>query len=227
MGRATLSERSDNVPQMENESPGATAGSLLHPGDAPTARVTLLELFALFSQLGLSSFGGAVSAWVHRAFVERRALIGEAEFAAALGLARIIPGANVVNLAVMLGHRLRGAAGAIAAALGLILGPSLVAIALMIAYRRSGGSPASRALLEGAAAASVGLLIAMGLAAGAYLLGIGTKARLWTWRNAGNTALIGAVFILIGVLHFRMVPTVLVLTPVSIALAYLFPLARD
>ena len=212
---------------MENESPGATAGSPLLPGDAPTARVMLLELFALFSQLGLSSFGGAVSAWVHRAFVERRALIGEGEFAAALGLARIIPGANVVNLAVMLGHRLRGAAGAIAAALGLILGPSLVAIALMIAYRRWGGSPASRALLEGAAAASVGLLIAMGLAAGAYLLGFGTKARVWTWRNAGNTALIGAVFILIGVLHFRMVPTVLVLTPVSIALAYLFPLPRD
>ncbi|MBV8824506.1 MAG: chromate transporter [Hyphomicrobiales bacterium] len=229
-----------------------------HSGDVPTARVTLLELFLLFSQLGLSSFGGAVSAWVHRAFVERRELIGEAEFAAALGLARIIPGANVVNLAVMLGHRLRGAAGAIAAGLGLILGPTLVAIALMIAYRRWGGSPGSRALLEGAAAASVGLLIAMGLAAGAYLIGIGTKSErddvssnrhhapsfwsmiffrkpvstfrdhaLWTWRNAANTALIGAVFILIGVLHFRMVPTVLVLTPASIALAYLFPLPRD
>jgi chromate transporter len=212
---------------MENESPGATAAAPLHAGTPSTPRVTLLELFVLFSQLGLSSFGGAVSAWVHRAFVERRALIGEAEFAAALGLARIIPGANVVNLAVMLGHRLRGAAGAFAAALGLILGPSLVAIALMLIYRRWGGSPGSRALLEGAAAASVGLLIAMGLAAGAYLLGIGTKSRLWTWRNASNTALIAAVFILIGVLHFRMVPTVLVLTPLSIALAYLFPLPRD
>jgi len=212
---------------MENESTGATADAPLHPGSVPPPRVTLLELFLLFSQLGLSSFGGAVSAWVYRALVERRRLIGEAEFVAALGLARIIPGTNVVNLAVMLGHRLRGALGAIAAALGLILGPSLVAIALLIAYRRWGGSPASRALLEGAAAASVGLLIAMGLAAGAYLLGIGTKSRLWNWRNAGNTAVIAAVFVLIGVLHFAMVPTVLLLTPVSIALAYLFPLPRD
>jgi chromate transporter len=212
---------------MKNESPGATAGAPLHAGNPPTPRITLLELFLLFSQLGLSSFGGAVSAWVHRAFVVRRGLIGEAEFAAALGLARIIPGANVVNLAVMLGHRLRGAAGAFAAGLGLILGPSLVVIALTIAYRRWGGSPASRAVLEGAAAASVGLLIAMGLAAGAYLLGIGTKSRLWTWRNAGNTAVIGAVFILIGVLHFAMVPTVLLLTAVSIAIAYFFPPPRD
>jgi len=212
---------------MKNESPGATADAPLHAGNPPTPRITLLELFLLFSQLGLSSFGGAVSAWVHRALVERRGLIGEAEFAAALGLARIIPGANVVNLAVMLGHRLRGAAGALAAGLGLILGPSLVVIALTIAYRGWGGSPASRAVLEGAAAASVGLLIAMGLAAGAYLLGMGTKSRLWTWRNAGNTAVVGAVFILIGVLHFAMVPTVLLLTAVSIAIAYFFPLPRD
>jgi hypothetical protein len=67
----------------------------------------------------------------------------------------------------------------------------------------------------------------MGLAAGGYLLGIGTKSRLWTWRNAGNTAVIGVVFILIGVLHVAMVPTVLVLTAISIALAYLFPAPRD
>src|SRR5215472_18088515 len=121
---------------METQSPDANAGAPSHAGNPATARITLLELFLLFSQLGLSSFGGAVSAWVHRAFVERRRLIGEAEFAAALGLARIIPGANVVNLAVMLGHRLRGAAGAIAAGVGLILGPSLVAIALLAAYNR-------------------------------------------------------------------------------------------
>jgi chromate transporter len=212
---------------MENESSAATADAAVHAHRIPAPRIPLLEVFLLFSQLGLSSFGGAVSAWVHRALVERRGLITEAEFAGALGLARIIPGANVVNLAVMLGYRLRGGAGATAAGLGLILGPSLVAIALMIAYGRWGGSPASRAALEGAAAASVGLLIAMGLAAGAYLLGIGTKARLWTWRNAGNAAVIAAVFILIGVLHVAMVPTVLLLTAVSIALAYLFPTPRD
>ena len=212
---------------MESQSPRAAADASLQTGNSPTPRITLLELFLLFSQLGLSSFGGAVSAWVYRALVERRRLIGEAEFAAALGLARIIPGANVVNLSVMLGHRLRGAAGAAAAGVGLILGPSLVAIALTLAYRRWGGSPASRVVLEGAAAASVGLLVAMALAAGAYLLGIGTKAPLWTWRNAGNTAVIAAVFILIGVLHFAMVPTVFVLTAVSVALAYLFPAPRD
>jgi len=212
---------------MDNDSAAGAADATLHPDRTSTTRVSLLEVFLLFSQLGLSSFGGAVSAWVHRALVERRKLIGEAEFAAALGLARIIPGANVVNLAVMLGYRLRGAAGAVAAGVGLILGPSLVAIVLTILYRRWGGSPGSRAALEGAAAASVGLLIAMGLAAGAYLLGIGTKSRLWTWRNAANTAVIGAVFVLIGVLHVAMVPTVLLLTAASIAIAYVFPLPRD
>jgi len=38
---------------------------------------------------------------------------------------------------------------------------------------------------------------------------------------------VAAVFILIGVLHFAMVPTVLLLTAVSIAIAYFSPLPRD
>jgi chromate transporter len=69
---------------------------------------SVVALFVLFSTIGLSSFGGGVSGWMHRALVERRAWISEAEFAAALALARIMPGASVVNLAVLIGHRLIG-----------------------------------------------------------------------------------------------------------------------
>src|SRR3954451_23067616 len=96
--------------------------------------IGVVELFLLFSQLGLSSFGGGVSAWMHRAFVERRGWLGETEFFAALALARVMPGVNVVNLAVLIGQRLRGASGAVAAALGLLVGPSLAAIGLTIGY---------------------------------------------------------------------------------------------
>lgn len=94
------------------------------PPDVPGAEVRtaqgvrLIELFLLFSQLGLSSFGGGVSAWVHKAFVQRRGWLGENEFSAALSLGRIIPGANVVNLAILVGLRMRGVPGATAAAMG-------------------------------------------------------------------------------------------------------------
>src|SRR3984893_2770583 len=94
----------------------------LETGAPPCTSV--LRLFVLFSYIGLSSFGGAVPAWMHRAFVERRAWLDEREFSAALALARIVPGVNVVNLAVLLGNRLRGNRGATAAVTGLLLGPS-------------------------------------------------------------------------------------------------------
>src|ERR1700704_7079357 len=102
---------------------GRVAGAGTEGASSPTPQVGLIELFLLFPQLGLSSFGGGVSAWMHRAFVERRGWLGETEFAAAFALARIMPGVNVVNLAVLIGQRLRGASGAAAAALGLLVGP--------------------------------------------------------------------------------------------------------
>jgi chromate transporter len=139
--------------------------------------VGLVELFLLFSQLGLSSFGGGVSAWMHRAFVERRGWLGEAEFSAALALARIMPGVNVVNLAVLIGQRVRGPSGAAAAAFGLLIGPSGVAVGLMIAYGALARSVVLQAAIEGAAAAAAGLLIAMGVSSAMLLAGSGTRSR--------------------------------------------------
>jgi len=183
----------------------------------------LLALFLLFSRLGLSSFGGNVSAWMHREFVEQRHLIAETEFIAALGVCRIMPGATVVNLAVVIGRQLRGAAGAGAAVLGLLLGPSFVVLAFAIAYRRFSGAAAFHTILEGAAAASVGLMIAMGISIGTHLIGIRGKRRQGTAARAAVVVVMAATFILIGVAHFPMVPTILCLAPLSIAFARFLP----
>ena len=154
-----------------NES--SLAAPVAKPDERPPPALGLLRLFVLFSQLGLSSFGGNLTAWIHRELVERRRLIGEMDFIAALGVCRIMPGATVVNLAVVIGRQLRGAAGATTAVLGLLLGPSLLVLAFALVYRRFAGAPAFHAVLEGAAAASVGLIIAMGLSIGARLIGFG------------------------------------------------------
>jgi chromate transporter len=201
---------------------------------APTPDdIGLLELFLLFSQLGLSSFGGGVSAWMHRAFVERRGWLGETEFAAAFALARIMPGVNVVNLAVLIGQRLRGASGAAAAALGLLVGPSLAAIGLTVAYDALAGSAVLHAAIEGAAAAAAGLLIAMGLSSATHGAGAmrgehrpdaaatGPSWFVRRWRNLGAIAVLLTVFVLIGLMRLPTVPVVLCVAPVSIALAYL------
>lgn len=202
---------------------------------APTPDgIGLVELFLLFSQLGLSSFGGGVSAWMHRAFVERRGWLGETEFAAAFALARIMPGVNVVNLAVLIGQRLRGAPGAVAAALGLLVGPSLAAIGLTVAYDALAGSAVLHAAIEGAAAAAAGLLIAMGLSFAPHGAGgarrgehrpetaaAGPSWFVRRWRNLGAIAVLLTVFVLIGVMRLPTVGIVLCVAPVSIALAYL------
>jgi len=206
--------------------PAAEAGP--HP-----PQVGLIELFLLFSQLGLSSFGGGVSAWMHRAFVERRGWLGEGEFAAAFALARIMPGVNVVNLAVLIGQRLRGASGAAVAALGLLVGPSLAAIGLTVAYDALAGSAVLHAAIEGAAAAAAGLLIAMGLSSARHGAGATRQdhrsdaAAAGRSRFAQRLASLGAiavlltVFVLIGLMRLPTVAIVLCVAPVSIALAYL------
>ena len=191
-----------------------------NPGDSPSPRSTgLRELFLLFSQLSLTSFGGNVSAWIHRAFVEQRRAIGQTEFIAALALARIMPGATVVNLAVVIGRRLHGAAGAAVAVLGLLLAPSLAVIVLAVLYRHFADVAAVRAALEGAAAASVGLMISMGVSASRHVLKFERPAA----HGLGALAVAAATFVLIGLLRVAMVPAVVCLAPLSIAFAYFVP----
>jgi chromate transporter len=186
---------------------------------SPPQDVGLIELFLLFSQLGLSSFGGGVSAWMHRTFVEQRGWLGEKEFAAALAFGRIMPGANVVNLAVLIGQRVRGAPGAAAAAMGLLVGPSFAVIGLAIVYRHFAGAIVLRAALEGTAVAAAGLLIGMGVTSGAHTVGPDAKFRGYVY-GIGATAIMAVVFVLIGVFGFPTVPTVLCLAPLSMALAH-------
>lgn len=204
-------------------------GDTMSPNAAapPHPQAGLFELFLLFSQLGLSSFGGGVSAWMHRTFVEQRGWLAHTEFAAAMALSRIMPGANVVNLAVIIGQRLRGAPGACVAAAGLLVLPGLAIIAVAVAYRQFAATPMLSAALEGAAAAAVGLLIAMGIRMGRHLVGASGGTSRRALRRIVSAAIIAAVFLLVGVLRLPMVATVLCLAPLSIALVFLTRASTD
>lgn len=68
------------------------------PGPKPT--VTLPQIFALFARIGLTSFGGGLSAWIYREVVDRRQWLSEDEFLAGLTLAQILPGPNVINISI-------------------------------------------------------------------------------------------------------------------------------
>jgi chromate transporter len=177
-----------------------------------------LRLFLLFSYIGLSSFGGAVPAWMHRVFVLRREWIEESEFVSMMALARAIPGVNVVNLAVLVGNRLHGYKGAAAAVAGLLIGPSLVAIGMAVLYEQFGKLPAVAALLAGVGMASAGLLAAMAVDSLARTPGQPDRPRRHHWPNMMAWLIFAATFALVGILRLPTVPVVLCLAPISIAL---------
>jgi chromate transporter len=179
-----------------------------------------IQVFLVFSQIGLSSFGGSVAAWMHREFVERRGWLEESEFATALAVARIMPGVNIVNLAVLIGQRLKGFTGAAAAVAGLLTGPILVVIGLGVLYQRFAGILFVQNVLEGIAASTIGLLISMGIASGRRIIQHGITRCGRKIESAGAIAVLGATFVLVALLHFPTVLTVVFIAPLGIALAF-------
>jgi chromate transporter len=188
----------------------------------PPCNAGLVELFLLFSGIGLSSFGGGVSVWMHRAVVEQRGWLDESEFFAALAFARIMPGVNIVNLAVLIGHRLIGFTGAVAAVMGILVAPSVVVIALAVLWHKFAGSIALDTALAGVAASAVGLLVGMGLKSGSRIIRM-AASKGGTLKGVGAIVLMLAVFVCVGVLRLPTVPTVLCLAACSVALVLMAP----
>jgi len=173
------------------------------------APVSLLSIYRVFCVLGLLSFGGGVSAWMHREVVQVRGWMTDAEFISGFALAQILPGVNSANLAVYLGQHLRGAPGAAAALIGMLTGPFIVVILAAIAYHRLVGLPGFAAATAGVAAVAVGMLLRLGLT-----LAWRVPRRLTAY------AVMLATFVAVGVLKWPLVPVVAVAAPISIAMAW-------
>jgi chromate transporter len=126
---------------------------------APPA-VTLAALFFGFSKIGLSGFGGVLP-FARHYLVETSRWMSAEEFNQQLGLCQFLPGPNVVNLAVVVGRRYGGLAGAIVAPFGLLAGPVAIVLLLAMIYDAYGALPEAQRMLRGIAAAGSGLLFAM------------------------------------------------------------------
>lgn len=165
------------------------------------------QLFVGFLMLGLISFGGALP-HARRVIVEERRWIDAETFVELLGLCQFLPGGNIINFSVALGMRFRGIKGALAAILGLIAGPSLIVVLLGLVYDHTQDDPHVRHLFVGLAAAAAGLLVAMSV-----------KVVMPLLRQPAAIAIVVLGFIAIAILRFPLLPTMLVLTPISIYLA--------
>jgi chromate transporter len=123
--------------------------------------LTPLQLFISFSKIGMSGFGGVLP-WARRTLVERDKILTSEEFSAILGICQIVPGPNIVNLAVCVGSRFGGVKGAIAAVLGLTLGPIAIVLILATLYEHYKDLETVKGILRGISAVGVGLIASTG-----------------------------------------------------------------
>jgi chromate transporter len=130
-----------------------------HPHPRPNSRS---DLFISFTLLALQGFGG-VLAVVQRELVEKKRWMTREEFVEEWAVAQIMPGPNVVNLALMIGSRSFGFSGAMAALAGILTVPLLVVLALVLVYGQFAGNPHVDGALRGMGAVAAGLITATGI----------------------------------------------------------------
>jgi chromate transporter len=119
-------------------------------------------LFRAFMAIGLSGFGGVLP-FARRELVDRRKWMTDAEFAETLGICSVLPGPNIINIAIWFGTRHGGGLGAIAAFSGLVGVPLALLLTLATIYGHYAGEPRVSAAVDGMAAAAAGLVIGTGL----------------------------------------------------------------
>ena len=157
------------------------------PGPASPA-----ALFAAFNHLALQGFGG-VLAVAQRELVERRRWMSQGAFLELLSIGQVLPGPNIVNMALIYGNRCFGWRGAFAALAGVMAVPLLIVLVLAWLWQQGAASPLAAGALKGMSLVAAGLIAATALRlAGALsrnIMGAGVSALL----VAGTVLAIGVM----------------------------------
>lgn len=174
---------------------------------AEPARVTLAALFVGFMKISLGAFGGPL-VWARRMLVERLGWLSDREFADILSFCQFLPGPNVVSVAVCVGAKFRGGAGALAALAGFIVIPWAIGFALGAFLLSHAHGGALQHILRGVSAAAAGLII-----------GTGIKLLLPHRRRAAALLFAGLAFAGLAFLRLPLLVVLITLLPLSIAAA--------
>lgn len=133
------------------------AGAVVQPTAAPAAESLVqppaaatgcqppraAPLFFDCLLLGLTAWGGfmALLAQAQERFVRHRRWLGEAEFGELIALVTLLPGPQAVNALAVMGHRLLGWPGFVAALAGIVLPGMGIILALWLGYSQLAGHP--------------------------------------------------------------------------------------
>lgn len=153
---------------------------------------TLTDLFVSFTLLALQGFGG-VLAVVQRELVEKKRWLTQEEFIEDWSVAQIMPGPNVVNLALIVGSRYFGLKGALVGLAGMMAVPLVLVLTLALIYSQFAEHPSVAGALRGMGAVAAGLILATGIK---LISALKTNVLGWRWCTAlGLACLVGIVVI--------------------------------
>ena len=178
-----------------------------HEGFTPVIEApppTLRQLFTGLLQVALSSFGGGLSVWSQRILVDEKRWLSEEAFLTGLTVSRLLPGPNQINLAVYVGARFHGLGGALVALAGMLLVPFSLLMAVGLLYFHFHSLPLVDRMLAGMVAVAAGLALSMGF-----------KILPAYRQDPVALALAGLVFVAMAIVHVRLVPLLLLLSPLA------------
>ena len=175
------------------------------PASDTPPRVSLWELIFFFGLIGLTSFGGGLTAYIRRLAVTQKGWLTDEEFFSALAIVQILPGARVVGISVYIGNHLRGLLGATVALLSIMTPPFILVSCLGLLYFHYGENTDSKALLAGVTAVACGLMASMVFEAGQKSI-----------RGVFDVMMILITFLLVRLAHLHVQYVILLLGPIAI-----------
>lgn len=132
--------------------------------EAAEAKVSCMLLFWTFAKIGAFTFGGgwAMISIIEREVVDKRHWLERTEFLDLLAVAQSLPGILAVNIAVVVGDKLRSLKGSLAASAGTIMPCFLIILAraMFLTPETITGNPVLTAVFKGIRPVVVALIVA-------------------------------------------------------------------
>lgn len=173
---------------------------------------TLLKLFLSMMYISAFTFGGGfvIITFMKRKFVDELKWIDEQEMLDLAALAQSSPGAIAVNAAILVGWRVGGLPGMIAATLGTIIPPMAILSGISLIYREFAENAYVATALKGMQA---------GVAAVIADVVCGLGAKIVKTRSAVHIGIMALAFAAVAFLDVNVIHVILAAAAIGVAMA--------
>lgn len=171
----------------------------------PAPSVSIGEIFWAFLVIGATSLGGGVVGYLRSSLVGSLKWLDDETFVELLAICQSMPGLNASNMAILVGDRLRGGAGAAVALIGICLPGGLIMVAAAAALDSGAHDhPLVRAALRGVSAGAVGMVLYVTVQLG-----------LKTIRRPADAVFAAATLLSVSLIHESVLLALVTVAPIA------------